>query len=93
MTTPLRPEIKLIAVVPGTVCNTCGTDTGVRCLSFRWSDKTGRVPMSGGTAVALCKTCRHEMLSVLAQEVADDPDVPEIEFGAAHSDEPRPDKT
>jgi len=66
---PLVPQITIDDRPGLTVCNTCGTEDGtVRCLSLRWSDPSWRPRHGGGTAVALCRTCRVAVRDLLAKE-------------------------
>ena len=61
-----------------TTCGVCFVEDGtIKMLAFR-----SRVAnTSDGLSVALCHKCRHETLSVLAAEIAEEPDREEIDVG------------
>lgn len=61
MTTPLVPEITVTRTPSNLgVCNCCGvedTSGGVKHIKFHWREPKAK--LGGGTAVALCHSCRR----------------------------------
>lgn len=72
MTTPLIPEIS-VTNTPAKlgVCNCCGVDAedgSVKHVKFSWRD-TNAKRLAGGTAVALCPSCRRKAAIALVESL------------------------